>query len=599
MHHLHISWGTDTRQGERVPDRRIEYLPLDTIKPAKRNPKQHAEAELGDSLDAFGYTEPLLLDERTGRLVAGHGRVKALKTLKTDGAEPPDGIQVSPEGAWLAPVVRGWTSRDDDQAEAYLLASNQLTALGGYDNTMLLEMLSKLEKTQSLVGTGFGAKDIEKLVDELKAAREPAPAAGDEAATPEGIDDVPEPPAEPYVKAGEVYQLGRHRITCGDSKEVVPTLEPSSVHAVVTDPPYEIAFMGRAWDASGIAYDKQLWGAVMRALPPGGHILSFGATRTFHRMACAIEDVGMEIRDTVLWLYGSGFPKSHDVSKAIDEAAGAERKVIGTDKNRGVTRAVDGKKAFGDYAGQWDITAPATAAAKAWAGWGTALKPAVEPAVLARKPLEGTVAENVLKHATGGINVDGCRVGVEGGTRKERSDGDKVSTTSVGGYLNNEAGELVPGMGRWPANVMLDERAAEALDEQTKEQTSRFFYVAKASRTERDAGLEDRPGQTRAEVTGRKEGSAGAKHARAGAGSPDSKNHHPTVKPVALMRHLVRLIAPPGGTVLEPFSGSGTTLLACELEGVACVAVEREPAYVQLAIARWEGLTKGKAVKVQ
>ena len=196
----------------------------------------------------------------------------------------------------------------------------------------------------------------------------------------------------------------------GDCRDVIASLPSNSLDACVTDPPYELGFMGRKWDASGIAYDKWLWAEVWRVLKPGAHLIAFSGTRTYHRLAVAIEDAGFEIRDQIGWLYGSGFPKSLDVSKAIDKAAGAEREVLGYTANARPNRVGKETKLSGAQTIGGEITAPATDAARQWQGWGTALKPALEPITVARKPLIGTVAENVLAHGTGGINVDGCRV---------------------------------------------------------------------------------------------------------------------------------------------------------------------------------------------
>jgi DNA modification methylase len=422
------------------------------------------------------------------------------------------------------------------------------------------------------------------------------------------------------------------RLLGGDCRHVLAQIDEASVDACVTDPPYELGFMGRAWDRSGVAFDVETWRAVLRVLKPGAHLLAFGGTRTVHRIACAIEDAGFDIRDQLQWLYGSGFPKSKDVSKAIDEAAGAAREVIGHAENFGASKAADGKTGFGDYAGQWNITAPATDAARAWAGWGTALKPACEPIVLARKPLIGTVAANVLAHGTGALNVDACRIetddNLNGGAYSVGARGSDLSgaerTSSAAGMFAADGGRL-PGQyeqpaGRWPANVLLDEEAARLLDEQSGERksgsmragtyagrksdvyqptratplerdiigstgstggASRFFYVAKASRRERDAGCEHLPETRRTD--GRKTENEFPKLR-----TSKRKNYHPTVKPIDVMRWLVRLVTPPGGLVLDPFAGSGTTGIAALREGMRFVGVDLEPEYARIAIARIE-----------
>jgi DNA modification methylase len=371
----------------------------------------------------------------------------------------------------------------------------------------------------------------------------------------------------------------------GDCVETLRAFPDACVDSIVTDPPYELGFMGKKWDASGIAFSVELWSEVLRVLKPGGHMLAFSGTRTYHRMVCAIEDAGFEIRDQLAWMYGSGFPKSLDVSKAIDKAAGAEREVVGTHPNPAGNKPGTHALNMGVHGmpSTADLTAPATDEAKQWQGWGTALKPAQEPIVLARKPLNGTVARNVLEHGTGGLNVDGCRIGSSGGT-KATNFGETTGHMFGGGRgkPKNEIETL--DAGRWPANVILDEAAGALLGE-----PARFFYCPKASRAEREAGLEGMPLQSAGELTGgRKEGSAGLDNPRAGAGRTSSgrANTHPTVKPIALMRYLCRLITPPGGTVLDPFTGSGTTGIAAKLEGFDFVGCEMQPEYVELANRR-------------
>ncbi len=408
----------------------------------------------------------------------------------------------------------------------------------------------------------------------------------------------------------------------GNNLDILPTLPDNSVDSIVTDPPYELGFMGKKWDNSGIAYSVELWTECLRVLKPGGHLLSFGGTRTWHRVAVAIEDAGFEVRDSIAWMYGSGFPKSLDVSKAIDKSAGAERKVIGQ-KITGNARTQEG------WAGGQilvDTTAPSTPEAQQWKGWGTALKPAFEPIVVARKPLIGTVAANVLEHGTGGLNIDGSRIEGNKPSKPQpslRPNGeDSGHALGSGGGRNGEMSNNA--QGRWPANVILDEYSAGELDEQSgvsksgKNQTSdnrqtfsnevysgglgvhnsanshadtggasRFFYVAKASKRDRNEGLEELETATAGDMVDRQEGSAGMNSPRAGAGrTSGSQNFHPTVKPTTLMRYLVKLVTPPNGTVLDPFTGSGSTGKAAILEGFDFIGIELTEEYLPIIEGR-------------
>jgi DNA modification methylase len=412
------------------------------------------------------------------------------------------------------------------------------------------------------------------------------------------------------------------RVLVGSCLERLKDLPDASIDSIVTDPPYELGFMGKSWDASGIAYNVELWRECLRVLKPGGHLLAFGGTRTYHRMAVAIEDAGFEIRDSIHWVYGSGFPKSLDVSKAIDKAAGVEGAVVG-EKRFGKTSTGQGAgwnaNAVAET-GRQDVRAPATEAAKQWQGWGTALKPAHEPIVLARKPLTGTVAQNVQEHGTGAINIDASRVPGEVPS-VPMGEWSRSGTTGATSQRSGEMSEPHTA-GRWPANIIFDEAAGAELDEQSgtskSKQTkgkragktaersvafggqddvtmghddeggaSRFFYCPKPGKKERNAGLEKLKAKTAGEATDREDGSAGLNSPRAGAGrTGGSKNFHPTVKPVELMRYLCRLITPPGGTVLDPFLGSGTTAVAAILEGFQWVGCEMTPDYLPIIKGR-------------
>jgi predicted RNA methylase len=422
--------------------------------------------------------------------------------------------------------------------------------------------------------------------------------------------------------------MGKNELIRGDCLEVMRVMGTASVDAVVTDPPYGLSFMGKKWD-----YDvpsEDLWRECLRVLKPGGHLLAFAGTRTQHRMAVRIEDAGFEIRDMIAWVYGSGFPKSLDVSKAIDKAAGAEREVIER-RTAAVGFDIEHQGGGGWSASEVLVTAPATEAARQWQGWGTALKPALEPITVARKPLgEKTVAANVLAHGTGGINVDGCRVGTDGATKRSgqadypRKD-DGTEDRSGCWARSGHAIESVP-QGRWPANLIHDgsdevvglfphtgpSKAAarggtnpNPMDwgnyrpdgdivkghDDAGGSAARFFYCAKASKRDRDEGLD---GFAIKKAAGLPMRSAGGD--RGGEGMDGTKtdrlttraNNHPTVKPTDLMRYLCRLVTPPGGVVLDPFMGSGSTGKAALLEGFQFIGIEREAEYLEIAKARIE-----------
>jgi DNA modification methylase len=395
----------------------------------------------------------------------------------------------------------------------------------------------------------------------------------------------------------------------GNCLEKLAEMPDCSIDAIITDPPYGLSFMGKKWD-----YDvpgEDIWRECLRVLKPGGHLLAFAGTRTQHRMAVRIEDAGFEIRDMIAWVYGSGFPKSLDVSKAIDKASGAERKIISetktnsggmahiskTNAEHGFRPAAYNGHSLDDSAKNCiQITAPATPEAQQWDGWGTALKPALEPITVARKPFKGTVAANVLAHGTGGLNVDECRVGTDeslGRPLSARPEASSVNAFNWSTRPNPQAGQFLDntgGLGRWPANLIhdgsdevvglfpqtgisrggnsqqinagtgrynwntgTDKAVPDGVNPDYGDSGSaaRFFYCAKTSKRERGEG-----------------------------------NNHPTVKPIALMRYLCRLVTPPGGTVLDPFMGSGSTGIAARAESFNFVGIELDPDYFAIAQQR-------------
>jgi site-specific DNA-methyltransferase (adenine-specific) len=415
----------------------------------------------------------------------------------------------------------------------------------------------------------------------------------------------------------------------GDCIEIMRSLPANSVDSIVTDPPYELGFMGKSWDSTGIAYSVRMWDEALRVLKPGGHLLAFSGSRTYHRMACAIEDAGFEIRDQIMWVYGSGFPKSLDVSKAIDKQSDVERKVVSEVPAYGI----GGNGTFNGHKenATAKITEPTTDKAKQWAGWGTALKPAHEPIVMARKPLIGTVAANVIIHGTGALNIDGSRVGTEQTTTTikdlSQAHGNQFGKT---GISYPSMGEKLNPVGRWPANFIHDgsDEVVELfpdtkgvvrqptgktiLNPETgwnnnsmsdttvrgfadSGSAARFFYCAKASKKDRNAGLDEFEGKE----IGVKGNGLARTCATCGASTlqgcecldrtyvnPTRANHHPTVKPTELMRYLVKLVTPPNGTVLDPFTGSGSTGKAAMLEGFNFIGCELDPDYIAIANAR-------------
>jgi site-specific DNA-methyltransferase (adenine-specific) len=397
-----------------------------------------------------------------------------------------------------------------------------------------------------------------------------------------------------------------YQILHGNNLDILPTLADNSIDSIVTDPPYELGFMGKKWDSSGIAYSVELWQQCLRVLKPGGHLLSFGGTRTYHRVAVAIEDAGFELRDSIAWLYGSGFPKSLDVSKAIDKAAGAEREVLSEKPAFGIGQNSESFGGHAEGAMYRELGDPATPKAQQWQGWGTALKPAFEPVIVARKPIEGTVANNVLKWGTGGLNIDGSRIGTETISTHNAPKGSFAGGEPDRGSDTSSYKEHT---GRWPANIILDPYTAELLDEQSGHSksgaagkkassgfpgggydgeytvpygdsggASRFFYVAKASKRDRNEGLEGLEAKYGARDNGFSDKISDTNAPR--------QNFHPTVKPTTLMEYLIKLVTPPNGTVLDPFTGSGSTGKAAILQGFDFIGIEMTEEYLPIIEGR-------------
>ena len=448
-------------------------------------------------------------------------------------------------------------------------------------------------------------------------------------------------------------------IITGDCLEVLRGIDSCSIDACVTDPPAGIAFMGKAWDGSKGGRDQWIsWLAsvmaeVLRVLRPGGHAVVWALPRTSHWTGMALETAGFEVRDCLTHLFGSGFPKSLDVSKAIDKAAGADRQQVGS-YTIGGNAGVSCKDKGGTYgvgvgtAPPIDvaITAPSTEDAKRWDGWGTALKPAAEMWWLCRKPLGGTVAANVLEHGTGALNVDGCRVGHSDPLVTAERTAPRYSGATMNGGKRGGVQSAVASAdpaGRWPPNVLLthdpncgaqcvDACPVRMLDEQSGDRpvgsvpavtgaravlgglagyqseprsmgdsggASRFFprfrYSPKPSTAEREAGLGDVARVDPSKVTGRKPGSNGQDNPRSGMRGGERRNIHPTVKSIDLMRWLCRLITPPGGLVVDPFCGSGTTGMACKIEGFRFVGIEQSAQYADIAGRRIAACRFGKA----
>ena len=398
----------------------------------------------------------------------------------------------------------------------------------------------------------------------------------------------------------------QYKVINGDSLQVLDTIPENSIDAIITDPPYELGFMGKKWDASGIAYNVELWKKALKVLKPGGHLLAFGGTRTFHRIACAIEDAGFEIRDTIMWLYGSGFPKSMNIGLAIDKKNGVESIDTGIASPNARPNCTKENTLFesGTVGKEFTIKK----ATNEWDGWGTCLKPAYEPIIMARKPFSGSLVDNVLEYGIGGLNIDACRIDYKGEVPNTDGrfpaniihDGSEEATKDM--PIGGQNGSIAK---PYDMNNRVYGEYGQCNPSETYQDSgsaARYFYCAKASNKDRDDGLIDFETKETGDLQGgRKEGSAGSimKNADgstrvnpyAGTGSP-KKNIHPTVKPVELMQYLVRLVCPKGATVLDIFNGSGSTGKAVAFENrernmdYSYIGIELDPEYCKISEAR-------------
>ena len=542
-----------------------EYVDIDTLIEWEHNPRHNelAISKVARSIERFGFASPIIAREEDRTIIAGHTRIAAARSL---------GLKTIP--------VR-WMRLNKTEAELLALADNKLGEIADWDHDMLKELLSALPE-HDLSDIGWDNEELDEIINGANFDIEPE---ADNTVNDSDYEDADNLDLErvKIAKDKGVYKVGDQYVVCGDCVEILRSFPDNSIDSIVCDPPYGIGFMGKDWDHS---VPTEEWAReCFRVLKPGGHIVAFGATRAIHRMVCALEDEGFEIRDMINWLYFSGFPKSMDISKQIDKMKGVEREVIGYKKHardgdvsnqNWVKKDYTRKDSMTPSRGLSLETKPATEEAQYWEGWGTALKPAQEPAILCRKPIEKglNVTENVLKWGTGGINIDACRF--EYGDPCWVGSQDKPSDVANPSFSNDSfLGEKkrdgsissAHDLGRWPANI---------------------YQCAKPSRSERETGLDDLESKKGHEAVHRKEGTAGLENPRAGAGRTASevKNFHPTVKPTKLMAWLCRLLTSKDGIVLDTFLGSGTTGVSASMEGFKFIGTEMNPEYCDIALQR-------------
>ena len=532
-----------------------EFVRIDKLQPHHKNPRHndHAVDSIANSIKRFGFTSPIIANaDQT--ILAGHTRWKAAKKI----------------GLATVPVV--YVDLSPVDAELLMIADNKLGEKADWNTDQLSSLLMDLKKQgEDLDVLGFEQHELDELLEDLDA---------DPIGDSEPVEVIEPPPVESDLN---------FRLLEGNCLDMLKELPDNSIDSIVTDPPYELGFMGKSWDSTGIAYSVELWAECLRVLKHGGHLVAFSGSRTVFPMGVAIAEAGFEVRDMISWIYTSGFPKSLDISKAIDSkiftGGSNTRRLKETEQNfgsgayqvTGTNNGILGEKRIYNR----KHLEPQTKAAQQWEGWGTALKPAQEPAVLARKPIDSdcsSIAENVLKWGTGAINIDAGRFAYGddchfGDTSDCSSNWDRMQSDSQGGSVpvvaqkNIDLNGYKPKGGRWPGNV---------------------YQCKKPQRSEKEAGLDHLTGKTGAEATQRKEGSDGLNSPRAGAGrtAEHVKNFHPTVKPIKLMRWLCRLLTPQGGTVRDPFLGSGTTAVSAILEGFNAVGCEMTEDYYPIIQGR-------------
>lgn len=551
-----------------------EYVDIDSLVEWEHNPRINTEAvsKVARSIERFGFASPVIAREEDSMVIAGHTRIAAARSL---------GLQTVP--------VR-YMKLSRTEAELLAIADNKLGEISDWNEDMLKDILAALPEND-LDDIGFSQDELDSLLENIDTELPPE---SDNAVYDTDYEDADNLDLErvKIAEEGGIYAIGDQYVLCGDCVEILRSFPDNSIDSIVCDPPYNISFMSKSWD-SDVVYD--VWAReCFRVLKHGGHIVAFGATRAIHRMVCALEDEGFEIRDMINWLYFSGFPKSMDISKQIDKMKGVEREVLGrrTDgrykhsfqETNNQMGKLNPKKSNVDKIGL--ITKPATEEAQYWEGWGTALKPAQEPAILCRKPIEKglNVSENVLKWGTGAINIDACRFGYGDpcwvGSQEKPEPQSTANRSSMFGLGQKEVITGGHDLGRWPANI---------------------YQCAKPSRSERETGLDDLQSKKGHEAVHRKEGTAGLENPRAGAGRTASevKNFHPTVKPTKLMAWLCRLLTPKGGIVLDTFLGSGTTGVSASMEGFKFIGTELNSEYCDIALQRIKHATGHDIIKVE